>query len=217
MSKQKPKFRRTDGHKYSKLGVRRKKLRKYRKPKGGDNKIRLNRAGRVRKVKIGFRSPREQRDLVKGMEVVRIFNAEDLKKIKDNMIGVVGKVGGKNKMKIAEYAKEKKIELLNLDADKFLKKIEEKKIEAKEEKKQREEKRKVRDKKAKEKEKKDGKKEKEKLEEKITDDIRKDRVNEADESEDEDSEDKSSKGGEDNKKEEAVENIKTNIKMEEGK
>ena len=40
MKTKKLKFLRVDSHKYSKLGVRRKKKQKYRKPKGIDNKIR---------------------------------------------------------------------------------------------------------------------------------------------------------------------------------
>ena len=40
MTKAKPIFRQVDAHKYSKLGVRRKKKVKYRFPNGRDNKIR---------------------------------------------------------------------------------------------------------------------------------------------------------------------------------
>tara|TARA_Y100000310_G_C20687615_1_gene820114 strand:- start:586 stop:873 length:288 start_codon:yes stop_codon:yes gene_type:complete len=39
MTKAKPIFRQVDAHKYSKLGVRRKKKVKYRFPNGRDNKI----------------------------------------------------------------------------------------------------------------------------------------------------------------------------------
>jgi ribosomal protein L32E len=173
----KPKFRRTDGHNYSKLGVRRKKKQVYRKSKGRDNKIRLHMKGHVRKVKIGFRNAKKNRNLIKGKESIMIFNVEDLKKIKDGMIGVVGSIGDRKKMKIAEKVVKDKIPLLNLDAEKFLKYIEEKIKKAKEKKAERNKKKATKDKKAKEKEEKekkeaekkkeDEKKDKGKLEEKI--------------------------------------------------
>lgn len=148
----KPKFRRTDGHNYSKLGVRRKKKQVYRKPRGIDNKIKLNMKGHVRKVKIGFRNAKAGRDLVKGKEVVMIFNINDLSKIKKGMIGVVGKIGDKKKKEIAEKVLKDDVRLLNLDAKKFLDKIGEKIKVRKEMKSKRNEKIKAKDKKAKEKE-----------------------------------------------------------------
>ncbi len=203
----KPKFRRSDGHKYSRLGVRRKKLQKYRKPKGGDNKIRLNRAGRLRKVKVGFRSAVKERDLVKGKRVVMIYNINDLKMIREGVIGIVGKIGDKKRKEIAEYAKEKKIELLNLDAEGFLRRIEEKLKKTKEEKKARGEKKRARDKKAKEKEKKDKKKEEKKLEEKAGE--KKDNTKKGEEQDNEGSDDLRDKNKE---KEEADKNLETNSK-----
>jgi len=173
----KPKFRRTDGHNYSKLGVRRKKKQIYRKSKGRDNKIRLHMKGHVRKVKIGFRSVKKDRDLVGGNRKIMVFNVEDLKKIKEGIIGVVGSIGDKKKMKIAEKVVKDKIRLLNLNAEKFLKEMEEKMKKAKEKKAARAGKKVARDKKAKEKAEKEkkeaekakqeGKRDGEKLEEKI--------------------------------------------------
>ena len=151
MTKQKPKFRRSDGHKYSKLGVRRKKKQVYRKAKGRDNKIRLNMKGHVRSVRVGFRSAVKERDLIMGMKPVIIYNVEGLNKIEKGMIGIVGKIGAKKKMEIAKIASEKKIRLLNLDAEKFLKKIEERLKKAKEKRKKMNEKKRAKDKKTKQK------------------------------------------------------------------
>ena len=147
----KQKFRRTAGHNYSKLGVRRKKKQIYRKPKGGDNKLRLNKAGRLRKVKIGFRSKKNQRDLIKGLKVVRVMNVKDLNNIKMGMIGLIGKIGDKKKKEIADQAKKEKIQLANLNPEKFLMQLEEKTENKKEKKKKRKEKKQARDKKSKEK------------------------------------------------------------------
>ncbi len=163
MTKAKPVFRQVDAHKYSKLGVRRKKKVKYRFPNGRDNKIRLNRAGRVRKVKVGFKNENAGRHLVKGKEVVKIFNVTDLSKIGKDMIGILGKVGDKNKKAIAERVVKDKIELYRFDAAKFLKDLENKMKEAKDKKDKRKADKIARDKKAKEAEEK-AKKEAEKKE-----------------------------------------------------
>lgn len=171
MTKKKPNFRRSDGHKYSKLGVRRKKKQVYRKSKGTDNKIRLGIRHRPTKVKIGFRGPKATRGLIKGMKTVIVYNPTDLEKIKGNMNVIIGKIGGKKKKEIAEIALAKKIKLKNLDVQKFLKGIEERLEKSKEEKIKRGEKKKVRDEKVKEKEKEEEKKKEEKQEEKLEEKI----------------------------------------------
>lgn len=164
----KQKFLRTDSHQYSKLGLRRKKKQKYRKGKGGENKIRLKMKGHLRNVTSGFKNEKKTRNLINGMKPVQIFNLNDLGKIKQGEIAVVGKIGNKNKMKIAEHALKNKIKLANLNPKKFLEKMEIKLKQIKEQKIMRDEKKKIRDKKAKENEKKKAEKEskKEKSEEK---------------------------------------------------
>src|SRR3989344_6274755 len=82
--------------------------------------------GHVRNVRIGFRSQKKTRDLIKGLKPVRIFNVEDLKNIKQGEIAIVAKIGDKNKKEIAEYAKEEKNKILNLNPEKFLKELKEK-------------------------------------------------------------------------------------------
>ncbi len=120
------KFLRTGWKKYSRLGLRRKKKQVYRKSKGGENKIRLKMKGHIRNVSIGFRTNKKERGLVKGLKSVLVYNIDDLKKISKDEIGIIGKIGDKSKKKIAEYAKEHKIKLFNLNPEKFLQKIEEK-------------------------------------------------------------------------------------------
>jgi ribosomal protein L32E len=156
-----PKFRRTDGHNYSKLGVRRKNKQIYRKSKGRDNKIRLHMKGHVRKVKIGFKNAKTGQDLIKGKKVVMILNVNDLKKIEEGMIGIVGSIGTRKKKEVAEQVIKDKIKLINLDAEKFLKDLEEKMKKKKEQKDSRAGKKVAKDKKAKEKEKEEKKKEEE--------------------------------------------------------
>jgi len=164
--KKKAKFVRTDFRKYSKLGVRRKKKQVYRKAKGIDNKIRLNMKGHTTKVKIGYRSAKKQRDLLKGLEKVTVRNVEDLKSIKEGQIGVVARVGAKKKQEIAKSALEKDIKLFNLNPKKFLGVVEETLKERKEKKEERKKKKVSKEKKEKEKAEKEEKKAKEKKDEK---------------------------------------------------
>ena len=76
-------FLRTDSHKYSKLGVRRKKKQKYRKAKGIDNKIRLKMKGHLRNVSVGFRTEKMNRGSVHGLKPVLVYNVEDLINLKE--------------------------------------------------------------------------------------------------------------------------------------
>lgn len=148
----KQKFFRVDTHKHSRLGLRRKKKQKYRRPTGPDNKIRLNEKGRLRKVKIGFKRENIGRGLIKGMTPIMVFNINDLKKVKSDMIGIVGNIGLKRKKEIAEHILINKVNLLNFDAQKILNVIENKIKKSKEEKIKRQGKKKVKEEKAEEKE-----------------------------------------------------------------
>jgi ribosomal protein L32E len=162
MTKLKPIFRQVGAQNYSKLGLRRKRKLKYRRPSGGDNKIRLNRAGRIRKVKIGFKNEKSLRGLINGKKTVMIYNLKDLEKIGKNMIGVIGKIGNKNKKFLAEKIIEDKIEIYKFDPNKFLKNLENKIKEKRDKKEKRNQKRKEREKKSEKKS-----EDREKLEDKI--------------------------------------------------
>ncbi|MBT4135757.1 hypothetical protein HOD75_04465 [archaeon] len=122
----KPKFKRTDFSKFSKLGVRRKKKQVYRKAKGLDNKIRLNMKGHVKKVKVGFKNEVAKRHLVDDKALVNVKNIEEIKNLKKDEIGVVAKLGAKKKKEIAEFALKEKIRLYNLNPKTFLGKLEKK-------------------------------------------------------------------------------------------
>ncbi|MEK6935579.1 MAG: eL32 family ribosomal protein [Nanoarchaeota archaeon] len=149
MKRNNQKFLRTDSHKYSKLGVRRKKKQVYRKSKGGENKIRLNMKGHLRNVRSGFRNEKSTRGLLKGLKPVMIFNINDLKNIKKEEIGILASVGNKRKKEIAEYMQKEKISLGNFNPVKFIEKFQIKKEQRQEEKKERIEKKLSKDKKAK--------------------------------------------------------------------
>ena len=128
------KFLRRDIKKYSKLGLRRKKLLKYRKATGRDSKIRLKMRGHMRNVSIGFKKNDNERGLIKRLKPVLIHNLKELNEIKEGEIGIVAKIGAKKKAEIAKVAQEKKIKLHNLNPKKFLKTIEAKLKKSKEKK-----------------------------------------------------------------------------------
>jgi len=121
------KFLRRVGSRYSKFGKGRKKLLKWRRPTGRDNKMREKRKGYPIVVSVGYKQNAKVRGEIKDKKPVMIMNVKDLEKIKKSEIGIIGKVGKKKKIEIAKVAKEKKIEIHNLNAGKFLKKIEKQK------------------------------------------------------------------------------------------
>ncbi|MFH1249365.1 MAG: eL32 family ribosomal protein [archaeon] len=169
----KPRFRRTDWHKISNLGLRREKKQVYRNPRGRHNKMREKRNGRLGIPSIGYGSPRAVRGTIEGYIPILIHNVKELENVSKNNIVIVASVGMKKKMEIVKKAVELKMRIA-MNAEKFLKISERKvimfkakKVEKKEEK---EKKKKVQaEKPAKEEklEKKQEEKEEQKLEEKI--------------------------------------------------
>ncbi len=161
--RKKPSFIRHDAHKKPRVGTR------WNKPKGRQNKMRLNKKGYRRGVSIGFGSDKRIRDLVKGLMPVRVHTITELLEVNKEKEGAViaKNVGQKNKLELVKKAKESGINVLNVrDIDAYITKTEEqfkKKTEKKKEtEKQKEEKKKELEKKAKEAE--------EKKEEKTEDD-----------------------------------------------
>jgi len=156
----KPQFIRQDGHKKLRLG------KKWRKPKGIQNKVRLGIRGYRRLVSVGFKAPASVRGLNKdGLEMIIVKNPAMVESLDATKQGIIisGTVGTKKKLQIIKIAKDKKIEILNIDGDAFTKKIEDE-IKKKQEKKLKKEK-KAKEKKAEEKKKEQKKKEEEKKEE----------------------------------------------------
>jgi large subunit ribosomal protein L32e len=136
-------FLRRTWSRYSKLGRKRKKIQKWRKPKGRDNKMREKRKGYPAVVGIGNRTPVKMRYEVSGARPAKIMNPNDVKNLKEGQTVIMGNIGDKKKIEIIKAGKEKKIKFANLNVKKFLKeskrKMEKKtvKIETKAEKKNR--------------------------------------------------------------------------------
>jgi large subunit ribosomal protein L32e len=116
-----PKFLRHTAHKYSKLGLRRKKKKIWRRPTGRDNKMREQRRGHPPIVSIGYSSDKKVRGTIDGKTPVIVRNVSDIQKIQKNQIALLGNIGKKNKIEIAKKAKELKIEIYKFNPEKFLK------------------------------------------------------------------------------------------------
>ncbi len=117
-------FLKRNWNRHSKLGKRRNKKQKWRRPKGRHNKMRENRKGYPAKVKIGYKKKNGNRGWSEKKKTVIIKNLNDLEKVKEGNIAIIGKVGLRKKMDIAKKALELKIKIYNLNVKKFLKRNE---------------------------------------------------------------------------------------------
>lgn len=117
------KFLRRHATKLSRLGKNRKKLQKWRSPKGRDNKMRLREKGYPRTVEIGYKKCKYIREKVEGKEVVYIENIKDIEKAKKENTLIIKNIGMKKKIEIAKKADEKGLKIKNLNVKKFLSEV----------------------------------------------------------------------------------------------
>ena len=161
MNAKRPDFIRSDAHKKKKLP------RKWRKPTGHHNKMRLAERGYRTTVKVGYRSPGKVRYLeLTGLKKTSVRNLNDLSKIDPKKeCADISNTGMKKRMEMVREALNKKITIFNVkNPEAFLKECEEKLRQRKESKKKAEESKKDKEK-TKEKVKGEAKKKEEKKEE----------------------------------------------------
>lgn len=107
---------------HSKLGKGRKKIQKWKRPTGRDNKMREKRRGYPAVVSIGYKKPENSRQKINSKEVLRVNNINDLKKAtKDNII-VIGKIGKRKKIEVMKKAQELGLNIHKTNLNKFIKK-----------------------------------------------------------------------------------------------
>ncbi len=109
----KPKFLRTDWHKKIRLGKGVKKNQKWHGAKGRQNKLRLNRKGRMQRPKVGWGADANVKNFIGGMDFIRVENTKDLETVKKGFGVVIAKVGEKKRKEIIAKANEMKIKILN--------------------------------------------------------------------------------------------------------
>jgi len=127
VKKRKPTYLRQQTNQYKKF----KNDLKWRRPKGYQSKSRLNHRAHIGMLKIGYKSPKLVRGFNKqGLEEIRVNNLKDLKntKLEENQVYLLaGKIGGKKRVTIYQYAKENKITFSNIrDMEKELIELEKK-------------------------------------------------------------------------------------------
>jgi len=115
------KYLRQNTKKHMRLGKGRKKKQVWRRPKGRDNKLRERIHGKPSRPNLGVKKPKKEQNKIRGKNPILIKNITDLKKITKSDIAVLGHIGRKNKIKIAQEAKKMNIEFTNFDIFKFLK------------------------------------------------------------------------------------------------
>jgi large subunit ribosomal protein L32e len=112
-----PKFLRRNWDKFSRLGRNKRKKQVWRSPKGRHNKMRLKRKGYPATVNIGYK----QEDKKK---IILVNNLSELENIAKGEKIIFSKVGNKKKIEMMKKAKEKGIQVSNINEKKFEKKIE---------------------------------------------------------------------------------------------
>ncbi len=121
LKERKPVFIRQDNPKRMKLND------KWRKPKGIHSKIKHKFKGRRKMPSPGYKSPKKVKGLhSSGLKITNISSANGLAKIEKATEGVVisKSTGMKKRIEILKKSKELGINILNLNADEHIKKIE---------------------------------------------------------------------------------------------
>ncbi|PIN93543.1 50S ribosomal protein L32e [Candidatus Pacearchaeota archaeon CG10_big_fil_rev_8_21_14_0_10_31_24] len=115
MKSKKPSFRRADTERQLRLGKKRPKLQKWRKPRGHHNKLRLKRVSYPAVPSVGYKSSRNESGKIAGAIPVVVNNLTELNKLtKDNVAIIARTLGAKRKIELIKVAEEKKIKIINL-------------------------------------------------------------------------------------------------------
>jgi len=108
------KFLRSDTSRHLRLGKNRRKLQKWRRPRGTHNKIRKRRFGYPVAPSIGYGTPGKDSGKVLGLTPVLVHNLNDLKGLKKEDAAILARIGAKKKLDLIKYASEMNIKILNL-------------------------------------------------------------------------------------------------------
>ena len=110
MKLKRPEFVRQESWRYVRLKPN------WRRPRGKDSKMRLQRSGWPPLVKIGYRTPKKYRGLhPSGYKEVLVYRPEDLLGLdpETHAVRIAGSVGMRKRMRIVEEAEELGLKILN--------------------------------------------------------------------------------------------------------
>ncbi|MEO2154815.1 MAG: 50S ribosomal protein L32e [Nanoarchaeota archaeon] len=90
----------------------------WRKPKGGDSKVRKKKKGKPRMPTVGFRVPKEVRGLLRdGTKPVIVHNVKELEQLKDKKeeitVIIASSVGKRKRQEIIKKAEEYGLKIYN--------------------------------------------------------------------------------------------------------
>ena len=117
----KPEFIRQDNPKRMKLNY------KWRKPKGIHSKIRHRFKGRRKMPSPGYKSPAAIKGIhATGLKIIRIYSPEEVSRINKNSEGIIiaKSVGVRKRLEILKKSREINVQVLNINAEDTIKKIE---------------------------------------------------------------------------------------------
>ncbi len=107
---------------FKRQGSRHKKVKNtWRKPKGGDSKMRKEKKDKPSLVKVGYKQPDSERGIhPSGYREVLVHNTSELDDVnpEEEAIRIGSTVGGRKKEKILEKASENEIKVLNPGSEK---------------------------------------------------------------------------------------------------
>ena len=111
------KFLRQDTSRYSKIGKNRKKLQKWRKPKGRHSKMRNKRKSYPASPSIGYKSSRKEIGKIDNLYPKIVNNLEELNSVtKEHIVILSSKLGAKKKLTLIKRASELNIPIENLSS-----------------------------------------------------------------------------------------------------
>ena len=109
------KFVRRSTWKFSRMGLGRRKLQRWRSAVGRHSKIRKNRFGYTKSPRIGFKSPKNESGKIRGKLPILVRNMIELSSAsKENVIIIARRVGAKKRIEMIKKANEIGVAILNV-------------------------------------------------------------------------------------------------------
>lgn len=109
----KNKFLRSDTVRHLRLGKNRRKLQKWRRPRGRHSKIRKKRMGYPVFPTVGYKGQKKKSGKISNLAPLVVYNVSGVEKASQDNILIIARVGAKKKMDIIKKAEEKNLKIFN--------------------------------------------------------------------------------------------------------